>query len=607
MRKLSDFKPLKQVVLPGLGDLTCSGLVLIVGPNSSGKSQFLQDLYHRMAGEPRQLVVASDIQIEKPPIDPFLQCLEDEGYFSPFFDDAGNKHLRPQTMYLGSGQPIGQIQPHQAQQWHGGFAPESTQISRRRNEFLNYFGRLLVTGLFLDRRLISLNSTGVIDFLTQPPQHDLHALYLDDHARQLLYEDVLSSFGRAVWPDMSRGNQITLKVSDEDVLPTPEDRHSCHKMAQFRSIETEGDGLKSYLATCVSLLLGRRPVCLIDEPELCLHPPQAYNLGKFIGRFGASNDTATFVATHSSHLLRGVLQTAEQVQIIRLTRRAKTFSAHLVPRQALAEALTRPTLRAESVLDGVFSQAVVVVEADGDRLVYQAAWESIKDKARLDLHFATVGGTGGLADTCQLYRTLRIPVAVIADLDVLVDDGRIGRVLESLVNDPAACTALHESCRAVASAVQSLPPVVSPKVVGERLAKIGQLRRDWSKRDDVSVRNELRALSNDIDRMRRLKRGGIADFDQPLQGQIRDIVDRLARIGLFLVPVGELEEWLAAHDVGVSKSDKRAWSNAAAELISKVGQQDGDVWAFMRAVAQFLTGLANATSQQEVAADNPSS
>lgn len=402
---------------------------------------------------------------------------------------------------------------------------------------------------------------------------------------------------------MSRGNQVTLKVSDEGILPTPEDRHSYHKMAKFRSIETEGDGLKSYLATCVSLLLGRRAVCLIDEPELCLHPPQAYNLGKFIGRFGASTDTATFVATHSSHLLRGVLQTAEEVQIIRLTRRAKTFSAHLVPRQALSEALTRPTLRAESVLDGVFSQAVVVVEADGDRLVYQAVWESIRDRAPLDLHFATVGGTGGLADTCQLYRTLRIPVAVIADLDILVDDGRIGRVLESLVNDPAERTSLHDSCRAVASAVQSLPPVVSPEVVGERLAKIGQLRRDWSKRDDVSVRNELRALSNDIDRMRRLKRGGIAAFGVPLGNQIRDVVDRLACKGLFLVPVGELEEWLAGHDVGVSKSDKRAWPNAAAELISNMGQQDSDIWSFMRAVAQFLTGLADTTSRQEVVVD----
>ena len=373
MKRLSDFKPLRRVRLPGLGDLECSGLIVVVGPNSAGKSQLLRDIYHRICGEPRQLVVATEVQIDKPPFEPFLRCLESEGYFSTIEDDAGNKHLRPLTMHLGTGQPLNQIQPQQAQSWYGSFAPEAPQFPRRSSEFLNHFGRMLVTALFLDRRLTSLATTGIIDFVTQPPQHDLHALYLDDNARDLLHTEMLTSFGRAVWPDMSRGNAISLKVSDEGLLPTAEERLSHKKMAEFRSVETEGDGMKSYLATCVSLLLGRRSVTLIDEPEMCLHPPQAYNLGRFVGRFGASPDRATLVATHSSHFLRGVIQTAPQVQIVRLTRQNRAFSAHRVPASDLADALSRPTLRAEAVLDGIFAQAVVVVEADGDRLVYQAA------------------------------------------------------------------------------------------------------------------------------------------------------------------------------------------------------------------------------------------
>src|SRR5256885_3044640 len=142
---------------------------------------------------------------------------------------------------------------------------------------------------------------------------------------------------------------------EKGLLPTAEERLSHKKMAAYRSIETEGDGMKSYVATCVALLLGRRPICLIDEPEMCLHPPQAYNLGRFIGKFGTGADTATFVATHSSHLLRGIIQTARSVQIVRLTRRHRRFSAHLVPHEALADAVSRPTVRAEAVLDGIFA------------------------------------------------------------------------------------------------------------------------------------------------------------------------------------------------------------------------------------------------------------
>lgn len=594
MKQLSDFKPLRRVPLPGLGDLACSGLVLLVGPNSSGKSQLLQDVYRRLSGQPRQLVVASAVEIEKPPLDPFLRCLEEEGYFSTFEDEAGNKHMRPLTMYLGTGQALGQLQPQQAQQWYGKFAPEEPHFTRRQSEFLNHFGRLLVTALFLDRRLTSLASTGTIDFVSQPPQHDLHALYLNDKARELLHSEMLSSFGRAVWPDMSRGNTISLKVSDEGLLPTAQDRLSHKKMAAFRSIEDEGDGMKSYVATCVALLLGRRPVCLIDEPEMCLHPPQAYNLGRFIGRFGASPDSATLVATHSSHLLRGVLQTAQQVQIVRLTRRDRMFSAHLVPSSDLAEALSRPTLRAEAVLDGIFAQAVVVVEADGDRLVYQAAWETLHDDFHIDVHFSTVGGTGGIADTCGLYRTLMIPIAVIADLDMLVDGERMARILEKLVDDDAVKDNLLQSSRHVAEVVRSLPPTVSPSDVAKELSSMGASSMDWNKRDDIELRRRLGRLANDIDRMRRLKRGGITAYPGDLGDKMGILLEQLKEHGLFLVPVGELEEWLAAYEVGVSKSDKRAWSNAAAQTIQTSGKQDGDVWDFVSGVGRHLSSRQTA-------------
>ncbi len=588
MKRLSDFKPLGRVLLPGLGDLQCSGLVVLVGPNSSGKSQLLQDIYQRLAGEPRQLVVAQEISIEKPPYESFMQCLENEGYFSTVEDTAGTKQLRPLTMYLGSGQPIGQIHPDQAQQWHNSFSPESPTSSRQQSEFLNYFGRLLVTALFLDRRLTSLASTGVIDFDTQSPQHDLHALYLDDKARSLLSKEMLNSFSRAVWPDMSRGTRISLKVSDEEFLPPSEDRLSHNKMELFRSIETEGDGMKSYAATCVSLLLGRRPVCLIDEPEMCLHPPQAYNLGKFIGQFGASPDTATFVATHSSHLLRGIIQTTSQVQIVRLTRRDRLFAAHLVPAPELSEALSRPTLRAEAVLDGIFSQAVVVVEAEGDRLVYQAAWETLQSPFRIDLHFSTVGGTGGIADTCRLYRTLQIPVAVIADLDMLVDGERMTRVLQALVDDVSIRDSMINESNDISEQIRNLPPVVSVEEVVRKLTFIISSTMDWGKGDDVEIKRCLGQLANDLDRTRRLKRGGIAAYPGELGMKISSLLIQLREFGLFLVPVGELEEWLANQQVGESKANKRVWANAAAQRIQQLGEQSTDVWQFISAVGKYL-------------------
>jgi AAA domain, putative AbiEii toxin, Type IV TA system len=237
---------------------------------------------------------------------------------------------------------------------YNSYDPEQWTSQRGIQAFLNHFGRMLVTALFLERRLTALNSVGLIRF-SDPPQHDFHVLHNNDPAREELTKETSESFGRAVWTDMSSGNTLSLGVY-EGPLPSAEDRLSTKKMSKYRTIESEGDGLKSYVTICIALLLGLRPVCIIDEPEMCLHPPQAYNLGRFIGNHGSSEDTVTFVATHSSQILRGVVQSHNRAEIIRLTRHNDAFSAHRLAPDALAAALEKPTLRAESVLDGIFQK-----------------------------------------------------------------------------------------------------------------------------------------------------------------------------------------------------------------------------------------------------------
>jgi len=589
---LTDFKPLQRVALPRLGDLDSSGLILIVGPNSSGKSQFLQDLHQRMIGLRRVLVVADTIEIRKPEqLEPLLDCLSGEGYLARV-DQAGTALLRPLATFAGTGAAGGQIPLQQAKDWFQQFSVDDVRGGRGPTPFLSYFGQLMVTALFLGNRLTSVNQVPMFDHESQPPANDLHALYVDDTARAALQDEVWATFARAVWPDATRGSLLCLRVSDEGDFPSAAQQFSPKTAATYRTIETEGDGVKSYLSTCIALLLGRRPVCLIDEPELCLHPPQAYSLGRFIGVFGASTERATFVATHSSHVLRGVLQTAERLQIIRLVRRDRSFEAHLIPPEVLAEVLKKPTVRAEAVLDGVFAQAVVVVEADGDRTVYQAVFETLGDEFRLDLHFTAVGGIGGVADVCRLYRTLRIPVAVITDLDVIADPDRVRRIASELADGPEV-GAVKQAAARVSSAIKRLPPTVSPDDVKGALAAAAALGMDWSRNEDAPLRGVLQTLAQSLDRMGRLKGGGIAGLPQDIATEARALVDQLARLGLFVVPVGELEQWLAAVGVTASKQNKWAWANEAAAKVRQGKPQSGDVWDFIRSVAAFLRGALN--------------
>lgn len=580
-------RPLEVLELPGIGEVRCEGLIVIVGPNSSGRSQLLQDIYQRLCGEPRALVVATKIQTQQ--LSDYTQLrryLEEEGYFETTFDDNGAEQWMPKTTYLGQGTGINQIPPSQGQHWLGSYNPSLDRGTKRRSEFLNYFGRLFVTALFLDRRLAAMNSVGVMDFENQPPQHELHALYLNDDARSQLFAEMVESFGKAVWPDTSRGVTLSLRVSDEGNLPSAEDRLSTAKMSKYRTIESEGDGLKSYVAICVALLLGRRPVCLIDEPEMCLHPPQAHNLGRFIGKNTHSKKSATLVSTHSSQILRGIIQTSPDVQIVRMTRTNGNFSAHLVPSNVLAEAVAKPTVRAESVLDGIFAQGVIVVEADSDRLVYQTVWETMADEFHQDIHFATVGGTGGIADTCNIYRKLKIPVGVIADLDVLIDAQKLKKILDVM----APSDMVHDfvmRARAVADAVRSEPPTISPDGLREALKELS-IPENWNNEEDMQIRRQLNRLAERIDRMRQLKRGGLGGLPPAVSSTAESLVADLAQVGLFVVPVGELEEWLRPFNLEASKRNKWAWANAAAQVIQANGRQTVDVWDFMQSVGRHL-------------------
>jgi hypothetical protein len=583
MKNLADIKLISKLTIPSIGELSCKGLTLIVGPNSSGKTQLLQDIYHRLTGRARTFVVASAIEIEKPDKSIF-KILESEGFIKEYLDDNDNKHWLPLTF---SGQAAPTIQANQADTWYTSYDPLKEYHLRRPNEFLNYFGRMLVSALFLDRRLSSLGATGVIDFEKQPPQSDLHALYINDVARGALWTESLNSFGRAIWPDVSRGNQLCLRVSERGKIPSAEDMLSVEKMKAYGTIEEEGDGLKSYAATCIALLLGRLPVCLIDEPELCLHPPQAYNLGRFIGSHAGSANTATFVATHSSQILRGVVQAAKEVSIVRMTRVQGAFSAHLVPPDVISNALAKPTLRAESILDGIFSESVMIVEADGDRLVYNTVLETLSSELRLDVHLAAIGGTGGIADTCGLYRKLRIPVAVIADLDVIADVDRLKRIVEVLV-PPNEAQSLQDSAKFLIEEVRKLPPTVDETTFKQRLLAISQMGTNWTNADDIPLRRDLNKLANDLDRMRRLKSGGISNFPESISSHLRDLLNKLKTHGIFLVPVGELEGWLAPEHIKSAKSNKWSWANEAAQVIQARGSQRGDIWDFVREVGSYL-------------------
>ena len=76
MTQLVHLNPLQSIAVPNVGRVQPHGLVVVIGPNSSGKTQMLKDIQARLLGQPRKLVVCEDIVLQRPPdLNPLLDLL----------------------------------------------------------------------------------------------------------------------------------------------------------------------------------------------------------------------------------------------------------------------------------------------------------------------------------------------------------------------------------------------------------------------------------------------------------------------------------------------------------------------------------------------------
>jgi hypothetical protein len=586
--KLVEFNPLNSIAIPNVGKVQPRGLIVIIGPNSSGKTQTLRDIQSRLLGQPRKLVVCEEVEVERPlDLAPLLELLFERRLIRKRTDQNNTVFIESLMPHLGATSSNWSLHENHVTN----FFQQGAKIGpsgQKTDQFMEHFGRSFLSSLFLDRRLTITNSVDNFDYETQAPQNELQALYIDTAAKNRMAEEAAKVFGKAIWMDNTRANRLCLRIGDDEKIPPAEDRLEPEMMRKYRFIEDEGDGFRSYMGTCITLLLGQRPICLIDEPELCLHPPQAYALGRFIGKYGTSSDRATFVATHSSHVLRGIIEETEKLEIIRLTRTGTQFSGKKVSHETIRACIEKPATKVETILDGLFAEAVAVVESEADRLVYSTTWEKLADDFRHDVHFVSVGGLGGMADTCQLYKNLKIPVCLIADLDLLRELGTFQSILTALTSSEQTRDAM-EKCRKIIQQIKALGPIHSEVEVGVALREILDETLNWSNAEQLNrVRGKLGDLSAGLSETARLKMGLESLSNEAVYHDLKAFLGDCRSLGVFLVPCGELEDWVPQlMDGAPSKKKKPERANFAANKIREASVGPNDIWAFIRKMAEY--------------------
>lgn len=211
----------------------------------------------------------------------------------------------------------------------------------------------------------------------------------------------------------------------------------------------QGLGIRSVLGTLLRIYSSNQNIILIDEPEAFLHPPQAVALGRLLRKVAAERDLQIFCATHDRNFLSGLSAgeggASDEVDCKFL--RLRRDSAHLQSQYGFdfidsgfsQEVRSIARLRYTSILDGLFSDAVVLVENETDALFYsealsasEKAAEQLRQHNSPAISFLGVSGKNNFESTARLLLELKVPVIVIADSDLVATKKTLVKLIETL-------------------------------------------------------------------------------------------------------------------------------------------------------------------------------
>lgn len=571
-------------------------LTVIVGSNNSGKSRFLKDLRdlctiqnptpvvlteveHSLPSRAQDLTDAYGIRLEGIPhqaalgfstLNADMTGVSNEGLFSPgSIPDVGAWFQSTVESMIGN--------------W------ESSK-----QQFARYFGNYFVSRLTTESRLTITSRGSPRSGGGDSPL--VRAFYDDGSEVEQRVDEILH---KAFPPlhvklDYTDRDYLSIRVSDSSFSGIPTDpRDAREQLAKTRLLDDEGDGIRSFCATVLSLLVNSRPVLLLDEPEAFLHPPQAVHLGETIANL-ASESRQVFVATHSVDLLRGILNGTTNVDVIRLSREARTTEVKRLTVDKVQAIATNPLLSSTRVLDGLFYKGVVVVEADADSAFYQRAARSLRSGD--EIHYVHAHNKQTLHKVVRPYKEMGVPTVAVADFDLLRNEDDFSNLMLAMTDDDL--TEVLSKRQRLQDYIESQPRTQKLKDLHKGLnALISDIDAGTGSKTEsealADIRRRLNRMREESGEWSVYKKLGKEMLDEEHQAIFEEIDEFCKERGLFVVHVGELEAWLREFGLEPS-SNKNAWIVKALEKLSSVNLFGSKIEKFVMEMHEHL--LPSSTS-----------
>src|SRR3712207_57396 len=369
----------------GIEEIVPKKVNVIVGPNNSGKSRLLKEIRDYLSGDNRDIKIINSI--EHPFPKSFSELDKVYNVSSKMVKNQyGNWMLKSYsnkpTQVLDMTSSLESYFTRSMNTISGDWREHFARIIERKdeNEFFNWYGSLFYQYIGTEERLticktqknygIDSNNTNYLSSFKYKSKT------LDD-----LSVKVKQFFKKDIYLDaQTLGDRLVFRVGDnfDSIRSVPNSSEDIAlRIFSENILDEQGDGLKSFVSTFLSLNYKKNNILLLDEPEAFLHPPLARQLGEMIGD-SYDEDRTIFVATHSVEILKGILTKNQDINVIRITRsKDEKNNIMVLNQEILGSILQNPLLRVSRVLEGVFCDKVILTEAETDELVYQELSEKI--------------------------------------------------------------------------------------------------------------------------------------------------------------------------------------------------------------------------------------
>lgn len=331
------------------------------------------------------------------------------------------------------------------------------------------------------------------------------------------------------------------RIADRSKLPQDGSLFTKESRTYFDSLPEvfqQGDGVKSFSRILLEVMIGDWNVIVIDEPELFLHPPQIRQLAKLIAEDTPKN-TQIFTATHSDQFVKNLVEFAtDRIQIVRLTRSEKLNHATRLDSDEIRQLLSDPIINSSGVLNALFHEGAILCEGDSDLTFFQAIREARSDNDKqVDVEFFHAGGKDRIVKITDALRSLKINVAAIVDIDILRDTSSFQNLVKSfgidyeLVKNEISTIHSHINGKRSDITINYFRSEVLN--LTEKLTGSGSVPKE--------VTDQVSALLRRASPWSAIKDQGATWFSGGVYRAVCSVIDVCAKHGLFIVPVGELE------------------------------------------------------------------